>query len=96
MPSLYHIGDLFMKTVTIYTKETCPYCTMAKNLLKQKGINQFNEIKIDADEAQKAKMIEITKRMTVPQIFIGDVHVGGFDDLSALNNDGKLDKLLAD
>lgn len=85
-----------MKTVTIYTKETCPYCMMAKNLLKQKGVNTFNEIRIDLDESQKAKMIEITQRMTVPQIFIGEMHVGGFDDLSALNRDGKLDKLLSD
>ncbi len=85
-----------MKAVTIYTKETCPYCMMAKNLLKQKGVNAFNEIRIDLDESQKAKMIEITQRMTVPQIFIGDTHVGGFDDLSALNRDGKLDKLLSD
>ncbi|HMT02624.1 MAG TPA: glutaredoxin 3 [Burkholderiales bacterium] len=85
-----------MKAVTIYTKETCPYCMMAKNLLKQKGVNAFNEIRIDLDESQKAKMIEITQRMTVPQIFIGETHVGGFDDLSALNRDGKLDKLLSD
>lgn len=83
-----------MPKVTIYTKETCPYCTMAKNLLKQKGINEVTEIRIDLDPAVREKMIEITGRMTVPQIFIGETHVGGFDDLSALNRGGKLDELL--
>lgn len=85
---------LIMSQVTIYSKETCPYCTMAKNLLTQKGVKEFKEIRIDLDQSQKEKMIQITGRMTVPQIFIGDTHVGGFDDLSALNKEGKLDKLL--
>ena len=83
-----------MQTVTIYTKETCPYCVMAKNLLKQKGVTKLNEIRIDLDPAQKDKMIDLTGRMTVPQIFIGKTHVGGFDDLKALNHAGKLDELL--
>ena len=83
-----------MKKVTIYTKENCPYCVMAKNLLKQKGVNEFNEIRIDLDAVARDKMIELTGRMTVPQIYIGDTHVGGFDDLSALNKGGKLDELL--
>lgn len=85
-----------MQQVTIYSKETCPYCVMAKKLLKQKGIVEFNEIRIDLDPVQKDKMIEITGRMTVPQIFIGKVHVGGFDDLTKLNHSGKLDELLTD
>jgi glutaredoxin 3 len=80
--------------VTIYTKETCPYCVMAKNLLKQKGVTEFNEIRIDLDEAMREKMMAITGRRTVPQIFIGETHVGGFDDLSALNSQGKLETLL--
>lgn len=84
-----------MQTVKIYTKETCPYCTMAKTLLKQKGVSSFEEIRIDLDPIQKDKMIEITGRMTVPQIFIGTHHVGGFDDLAALNRAGKLDSLLS-
>ncbi|MCE3268253.1 MAG: grxC [Burkholderiales bacterium] len=84
-----------MQQVTIYTKETCPYCTMAKNLLKQKGVTEFKEIRIDLDPAAKDKMVEITGRMTVPQIFIGTTHVGGFDDLSALTKAGKLDELLS-
>jgi glutaredoxin 3 len=83
-----------MKKVTIYTKETCPYCVMAKNLLKQKGVSEFEEIRIDLDPEVRQKMIDMTGRMTVPQIYIGDTHVGGFDDLSALNKGGKLDELL--
>ena len=83
-----------MQQVTIYSKETCPYCTMAKNLLKQKGVIEINEIRIDLDPAQKDKMIELTGRITVPQIFIGETHVGGFDDLTKLNHSGKLDELL--
>jgi glutaredoxin 3 len=68
---------------------------MAKNLLKQKGVTEFKEIRIDLDPAAKDKMVEITGRMTVPQIFIGTTHVGGFDDLSALTKAGKLDELLS-
>lgn len=83
-----------MQQVIIYTKEICPYCTMAKNLLKQKGVNEIKEIRIDLDETEKEKMINLTGRMTVPQIFIGTTHVGGFDDLAALNKAGKLDPLL--
>ena len=83
-----------MQQVTIYTKETCPYCVMAKNLLKQKGVTELNEIRIDLDSSQRDKMIELTGRMTVPQIFIGKTHVGGFDDLKVLNHSGKLDDLL--
>ena len=83
-----------MQKVTIYTKETCPYCVMAKNLLKHKGVSEFNEIRIDLDSAQREAMIAKTQRMTVPQIYIGDTHVGGFDDLSALSKAGKLDALL--
>lgn len=83
-----------MPKITIYSKETCPYCVQAKNLLKHKGVSEFNEIRIDLEPEQRDKMIEITGRRTVPQIFIDDFHVGGFDDLSALNRSGKLDELL--
>jgi glutaredoxin 3 len=85
-----------MQQVTIYTKETCPYCAMAKNLLNQKGVVQIKEIRIDVDTTEKEKMIQITGLMTVPQIFIGETHVGGFDALAALNKAGKLDTLLND
>ncbi len=83
-----------MAHVVVYSKETCPYCVMAKNLLKQKGVNEIEEIRIDLLPEERDKMIEITGRMTVPQIFIGDTHVGGFDDLAKLNRSGELDKLL--
>lgn len=83
-----------MQAVTIYTKETCPYCLMAKNLLKQKGVTEFKEIRVDLSDLEKDKMIERTGRTTVPQIFIGTTHVGGFDDLATLNKTGKLDTLL--
>lgn len=80
--------------VVVYSKETCPYCIMAKKLLEQKGVKNITEVRIDLLPEERDKMIEKTGRMTVPQIFIGDFHVGGFDDLSALNRSGKLDELL--
>ena len=83
-----------MKPVVIYSKENCPYCVMAKNLLKNKGVVNIEEIRIDLDPSKRDHMIEITGRKTVPQIFIGDTHVGGFDDLSALSHSNKLDALL--
>jgi len=67
---------------------------MAKNLLAQKGVNNIEEIRIDLLPEERDKMIEITGRMTVPQIFIGETHVGGFDDLAKLNRSGDLDKML--
>lgn len=68
---------------------------MAKKLLEQKGVKEIQEIRIDLNPEERDRMIEVTGRMTVPQIFIGETHVGGFDDLSALNRAGKLDDLLA-
>ncbi|MBP6563567.1 MAG: glutaredoxin 3 [Neisseriaceae bacterium] len=84
-----------MNPVKMYTTQVCPYCMMAKNLLKQKGVTNVIEVRVDLDPAVRDEMIELTGRRTVPQIFIGDTHVGGFDDLSALNTQGKLDALLA-
>lgn len=84
-----------MNPVKMYTTQVCPYCMMAKNLLKQKGVTEVQEVRVDLDPAVRDHMIELTGRRTVPQIFIGDTHVGGFDDLSALNTQGKLDALLA-
>ena len=81
-----------MKEITIYTKDICPYCVRAKALLQRKGKN-FREIKI-SDDATRSEMIKKSGgRMTVPQIFIGDFHVGGCDDLYALEAAGKLDEL---
>lgn len=85
-----------MPQVIVYSKETCPYCVMAKNLLKQKGVAEIQEIRIDLQPEERDIMIEKTGRMTVPQIYIGDFHVGGFDDLAKLNRSGELDKLLAE
>jgi glutaredoxin 3 len=85
-----------MATITLYTKDYCPYCTKAKALLSRKGVSSFNEIDITHDEKLQQEMIAKTGgRKTVPQIFINDLHVGGFDDIAALDKDGKLASLLA-
>jgi len=84
-----------MPTVTLYTKDYCPYCNKAKNLFKRKGIDQFTEIDITHDEKLQKEMIEKSGgRKTVPQIFIDGKHVGGCDDLYALDAAGKLNALL--
>ncbi len=84
-----------MPKVEIYTTRFCPYCSAAKSLLKRKGVD-YKEIDLGSDWAQRDKMIERANgRMTVPQIFIGSVHVGGSDELHALERAGKLDPLLA-
>lgn len=80
--------------VLMYSTGVCPYCLMAERLLKEKGVEDIEKIRIDTDPAQRAEMMEKTGRRTVPQIFIGETHVGGFDDLSALNREGKLDSML--
>ncbi|MBP6280302.1 MAG: glutaredoxin 3 [Rhodocyclaceae bacterium] len=79
----------------MYSTGVCPYCQMAERLLKLKGVAEINKIRIDLDPALRDEMMEKTGRRTVPQIYIGDTHVGGFDDLSALDRAGGLDKLLA-
>ena len=84
-----------MKAVTMYTTQVCPFCIRAKNLLKARGVETIDEIRIDLDPSQRAAMMEITGRRTVPQIFIGDTHVGGCDDLIALDQRGGLLPLLA-
>ena len=83
-----------MNAVRMYTTQTCPYCVRAKALLKQRGVEQIDEIRIDLDPAQRDHMMEITGRRTVPQIFIGTTHVGGCDDLIALDQRGGLLPLL--
>ena len=80
--------------VVMYSTGVCPYCNMAERLLKAKGIDEIEKIRIDLDPVQRAEMMEKTGRRTVPQIYIGEIHVGGFDDLSALDREGKLDSLL--
>jgi glutaredoxin 3 len=83
-----------MNTVRMYTTQVCPYCVRAKNLLKQRGVESIEEIRVDLDPAQRDLMIELTGRRTVPQIFIGQTHVGGCDDLIALDQRGGLMPLL--
>ncbi|MBV1700202.1 MAG: glutaredoxin 3 [Hyphomicrobiales bacterium] len=83
-----------MRNVTIYTKSYCPYCQAALDLLKKKGVN-MNEISVDGDrEGQRAMAQRAGGRSTVPQIFVGDQHIGGCDDMYALDNAGKLDAIL--
>lgn len=84
-----------MQAVKMYTTAVCPYCIRAKQLLAARGVQQIEEIRIDDDVAQRMKMIEITGRRTVPQIFIGVNHVGGCDDLMALDGRGELIPMLA-
>ena len=83
-----------MQAVKMYTTAVCPYCIRAKQVLKAKGVENIEEIRIDADPAQRDQMMQITGRRTVPQIFIGDTHVGGCDDLVALDQRGELVPLL--
>ncbi len=82
-----------MPKVTLYTTQICPYCVRAKHLLQRKGV-PFQEIRIDQDREQMRIMVERSRRHTVPQIFIGDRHIGGFDDMAALDARGELDSLL--
>ena len=83
-----------MKPVKMYTTAVCPYCIRAKQILKSKGVAQIEEIRVDMQPEERLKMMEITGRRTVPQIFIGDTHVGGCDDLMALDGRGGLLPLL--
>lgn len=80
--------------VVMYSTGVCPYCVMAERLLKAKGVDNIEKIRVDLDPQQRVAMMEKTGRRTVPQIYIGETHVGGFDDLSALDRQGKLDELL--
>ena len=84
-----------MTAVRMYTTQVCPYCVRAKALLKQRGVAQIDEVRIDLDPVQRDQMIALTGRRTVPQIFIGSTHVGGCDDLMALDRSGGLAPLLA-
>lgn len=83
-----------MSKIRMYSTAVCPYCQRAEMLLKSKGVAEIEKIRIDLDPARREEMMEKTGRRTVPQIYIGEVHVGGFDDLAALDRAGKLDPLL--
>ncbi len=78
----------------MYATGVCPYCIRAEQLLRRKGVTEIEKVRVDLDAAQRDLMISKTGRRTVPQIFIGDTHVGGCDDLYALDHEGKLDALL--
>ena len=84
-----------MQQVKMYSTASCPYCIRAKQILLSKGVKTINEIRVDQDSAQRIRMMEVTGRRTVPQIFIGDTHVGGCDDLVELDSRGALVPLLA-
>ena len=84
-----------MPQVTMYSTQVCPYCVMAEKLLQRKGVPNLEKILIDRDPAQREVMMTRTGRRTVPQIYIGETHVGGYDDLVALDRAGQLDPLLA-
>ena len=83
-----------MQSVKMYTTAVCPYCIRAKQILQAKGVGEIDEIRVDVEPEQRMKMMEITGRRTVPQIFIGDTHVGGCDELMALDSRGGLAPLL--
>jgi glutaredoxin 3 len=81
--------------ITMYATGVCPYCIQAERLLASKGVTQITKIRVDVDPGKREEMMTRTGRRTVPQIYIGDQHVGGYDDLAALERAGKLVKLLA-
>ena len=80
--------------ILIYSTAVCPYCVAAKNFLKSKGV-AWTEIRVDTDPAEREKMVALTRRTSVPQIFVGDTHVGGYDDMMALHRAGGMEPLLA-
>ena len=84
-----------MVAVMMYSTAICPFCVRAERLLQAKGVADIAKVRVDLDPTRRAEMMEKTGRRTVPQIYIGDVHVGGYDDLVVLERAGKLDPLLA-
>jgi glutaredoxin 3 len=84
-----------MAKILMYATGVCPYCLMAEKLLKSKGVTEIEKVRVDLDPARREEMMSRTGRRTVPQIYIGDRHVGGYDDLAALDHAGGLDPLLA-
>jgi glutaredoxin 3 len=84
-----------MPRITLYATAVCPYCIQAERLLKAKGVAEIAKIRVDLDAGVRDEMVRRTGRRTVPQIYIGEFHVGGYDDLVALDRAGKLDPMLA-
>lgn len=83
-----------MAAVSMYCTAVCPYCQMAERLLRAKGIGAIDKIRVDLDPARRTEMMRRTGRRTVPQIYVGDRHIGGFDELAALDAAGELEPLL--
>lgn len=83
------------KEIKIYTTQVCPYCVAAKNFLKSKGL-EWVEVRIDTDPVEREKMLATARRTSVPQIFVGETHVGGYDDMMAMHREGKFEALLSD
>ena len=83
-----------MNEVLMYSSQFCPYCVNAEKLLQNKGVKDIKKIMVDEDPSYMEEMLKITGEKTVPQIFIGDKHIGGFEQLRSINNDGSLDKLI--
>jgi len=84
-----------MASVVMYSTAVCPYCVRAEKLLQRKGVREIEKIRVDLQPELRLEMMEKTGRRTVPQIYIGEKHVGGYDELASLDHDGELDKLLA-
>ena len=84
-----------MAKVVMYSTAVCPFCLMAERLLRSKGVDEIEKIRVDLDPARRDEMMQRTGRRTVPQIYVGERHVGGYDDLAALDRAGGLDPLLA-
>lgn len=84
-----------MRKVVMYSTGFCPYCVMAERLLQTRGVTEIEKIRVDLEPARRAEMMKKTGRRTVPQIYIGDTHVGGYDDLAKLDRSDGLTKLLA-
>jgi glutaredoxin 3 len=83
-----------MTTVKMYSSSVCPFCIMAERLLNSKGVTEITKIRVDLEPVKRIEMMERTGRRTVPQIYIGETHVGGYDELAALDQAGKLDAML--
>ena len=84
-----------MARIVMYATGTCPYCIMAERLLRSRGVAEIEKVRVDLEPARRAEMMEKTGRRTVPQIYINDTHVGGYDDLAQLDRNNELAKLLA-
>jgi glutaredoxin 3 len=88
------LSDMTSPRITIYSSAICPYCVAAKNFLKSKGLD-WTEVRIDTDPGERQRMVALAKRTSVPQIFVGNVHVGGYDDMMAMHRAGEFEPLLA-